>query len=660
MVLAQLSMKTLALAWLKKAFSKPGKLSFIMVLAMMLSGFAPTLSAKNVLFISDYDLGSLNSGDQAIYNRLITLGHTVTIKGSNANPASTSDATGQDFVLISSTINSGDINTMFRDVPIPVIVCEPWLLDDMKMVYNDGNQQGGWTGQTQMTIDMPSHPLAAGLSGDITVLSPSENLRFGTPNLNGDKIARLYGSTDNYGIFCYHPGAWMEGMYAPAMRIGFFLDNNTAAYLTNDGWTLFDNCINMCAGGPVGPPPAVVGTCDILDYGTSGRSFWIPLPGHNNGDEKLYTFISGGQLVEYSDGSAVISGVIENLDDPSFKWDVYMRFIGKKNWTEWSALGRQAKGPSLGDETTWTFYEMDGTSSRMFGIGGFAGDTLYLSNNPTTYIYGLQIGDGANDKNSAFGMSQWFKFHGSYNGHGDINAEANCTDCDISDGGQVGPDQENCGPYDPDPIPSITPASGGSGTIEYEWFYSLDKNLPFEMWVPEPNSNSETYDPHFIDKTCWLVRCARIAGCDSVVYSNIVAVKVKEFPKAEFVVPGAVCNDSLVTITAATANGDTVAYSWTFENGNPASATGQSVQVKWPVGGDYDITLSVNRFDCVSDLTQPIMIDNCVICDNITGGGSINGGDATCVIPYDPASTDQQQLAQHRLWHPGVCLAHDH
>ena len=126
---------------------------------------------------------------------MVSQGYTITVKGSSSNPATTADATGKDVVFISSTINSGDIGTKYRDVTVPVIVSEPWLLDDMKMVDNDGNHQGSTSSQTQMIIDMATHPLVEGLSGTINVLNPAESIRWGKPNSNCDKIARVSGSS---------------------------------------------------------------------------------------------------------------------------------------------------------------------------------------------------------------------------------------------------------------------------------------------------------------------------------------------------------------------------------------------------------------------------------------------------------------------------------
>lgn len=211
--------------------------------------------------------------------------------------------------------------------------------------------------------------------------------------------------------------------------------------------------------------------------------------------------------------------------------------------------------------------------------------------------------------------------------------------CAITDGGTVGPDRFGCGPYDPDVINSVTLPEGGNGQFEYVWLYSLDPSLPFEMWVEEPNSNSESYDPHFIDKTCWLVRCAKRVGCTdptAVAYSNIVVAQVDLFPLAAFDAPGGVCNAASTTLSAQTADGSAVSYSWTFQDGIPATATGQNADVYWGVAGTYNITLTVESNSCVSTLTKPITIDDCGVCDNVKNAGSIEGGDVSCMVPFDP------------------------
>lgn len=222
--------------------------------------------------------------------------------------------------------------------------------------------------------------------------------------------------------------------------------------------------------------------------------------------------------------------------------------------------------------------------------------------------------------------------------------------CEILDGGTVGPDRFGCGPYDPDPIYSTSLPDNGEGDFEYVWLYSLDPDLPFIMWVEEPNSNSPDYDPHFIDKTCWLVRGARRVGCTDiteVAYSNIVVAEVIPIPVVSFAVPGGECSSrDSISFTANPVVGINVSYTWTFANGSPASATGTVAKSYWASEGTYNVTLTIDNSGCSESLTQSIILDDCVggggtgeppVCENVKTSGMIQGGDVSCVSPFDPA-----------------------
>ena len=52
--------------------------------------------------------------------------------------------------------------------------------------------------------------------------------------------------------------------------------------------------------------------------------------------------------------------------------------------------------------------------------------------------------------------------------------------CNVTDGGEIEGAQENCGPFDPAAITSVTPATGGLGDLEYIWLMN-DEN---EIFAP--------------------------------------------------------------------------------------------------------------------------------------------------------------------------------
>src|SRR6185295_4981879 len=160
-------------------------------------------------------------------------------------------------VVISSTITSGDVNTKFKTVAIPVLCFENKLFHTMGMVGAESNE-GTSTGQTSLNIVFPGHPLAAGLTGTVAV-SNSLTMTWGAPNANAVTVARLAGSASKAGIFAYDKGAEMPGLAAPARRIGWYFEDLTAGGTLPNGWTLFDAAVRWATGTPKAPSLLVVG-----------------------------------------------------------------------------------------------------------------------------------------------------------------------------------------------------------------------------------------------------------------------------------------------------------------------------------------------------------------------------------------------------------------
>ncbi|MEJ7617783.1 MAG: hypothetical protein WKF30_12660 [Pyrinomonadaceae bacterium] len=105
-----------------------------------------TPAPGSVLFV----VGSvtLNRGDTAIKNRLESKGYALIIKAES--DSTTADANGKSLVVISSTVTSGQVNTKFRDVAVPVVTYEALIFDDMGMTGpHSGNDFGSTAGQTQ-------------------------------------------------------------------------------------------------------------------------------------------------------------------------------------------------------------------------------------------------------------------------------------------------------------------------------------------------------------------------------------------------------------------------------------------------------------------------------------------------------------------------------
>jgi DNA-binding protein YbaB len=184
---------------------------------------------------------ALRPADDAIRARLVGLGFSV-----EAKPAPTSvaaDGNGRTLIVISETVEPADVGSKFTGAKVPLIVCEPASLKDLKMTdVTQGTHYDSIFGQTKLQIST-THPLAAGLSGTITVTSAASKFIWGNPATSARKVGAIFGSTTRWGIFAYDTGDTMVGMNAPARRIGFFAGRDTAGSFTADGWRLFDAAV---------------------------------------------------------------------------------------------------------------------------------------------------------------------------------------------------------------------------------------------------------------------------------------------------------------------------------------------------------------------------------------------------------------------------------
>jgi glucose/arabinose dehydrogenase len=190
---------------------------------------------------------TLNSGDAAVRARLEAGGFVPVLR--TATAATTADAAGKGLVVISSTLTSTDVNTKFRTVINPVLNWEANLSDDLGMTaLTAGTDYGTLASQTQVTIVNAAHPLAAGLSGTVAVTSSANTITWGRPNANAVVVARPIGDNTRAVLFGYERGAAMPGLVAPGRRVGFFLENTTAAVATPQGIALLDAALRWASG----------------------------------------------------------------------------------------------------------------------------------------------------------------------------------------------------------------------------------------------------------------------------------------------------------------------------------------------------------------------------------------------------------------------------
>lgn len=204
-----------------------------------------TICNNDLLFVVGNT--NLNNGDIAAKNRMESLNFNVTVIDDNV--VQTADGLNRGLIVISSTTNSGAVNTKFRDIDVPVVTWEAWLYDDMKMTEAGTNVgYGKYQYDSRAVMNDIMHPIAAGLTELVQVFNSDKSLNWGRPSEGANIIACLPGDETKVLVFAYEEGKQMVGLTAPARRVGFFLRNSTPQHLTDAGWAMFDAAIIWAAG----------------------------------------------------------------------------------------------------------------------------------------------------------------------------------------------------------------------------------------------------------------------------------------------------------------------------------------------------------------------------------------------------------------------------
>ena len=151
------------------------------------------------------------------------------------------DISGADAVYISESVSSVNITDAYKDAPIPVIVSESYVLDDMQFAPD-----GTFVlpeNQTRIVIEDPAHPIAGGLTGEVEVLSSPAMIQ-SCSDMQGD-VHIVATINDNPCIAYYEAGATlMDGSVTPDRRVFIFPHTNSiSAGLTDAGWKLMQRSV---------------------------------------------------------------------------------------------------------------------------------------------------------------------------------------------------------------------------------------------------------------------------------------------------------------------------------------------------------------------------------------------------------------------------------
>ena len=232
-----------------------------LVLALSLS--APAVRGADILFISAMDEAT-GPGDKALKIFMEGLGHTVTMFDDDETEADTEiAAAAADMVFISESVSSGGIRTEITEIETPMVITESWGWDEMGLITG-GGEDAPDVATTDIEIIAPEHPLAAGLSGTVSVLTDiiSERgpARFGGHGAAGSAATVIARATLSDGLtwdvlFVYEKGAELpvppaDGSPREAADIRVCLGFDEQSYLVwnENAYLLLEASINFALG----------------------------------------------------------------------------------------------------------------------------------------------------------------------------------------------------------------------------------------------------------------------------------------------------------------------------------------------------------------------------------------------------------------------------
>ena len=228
---------------------------------------AAPLGATTILFLGN-DAGPTFGADGAVMAHLQARYGAGNVSYLQGTASTTADAMGKDAVIISATLNSGDVRDKFEDVTAGVMNWEQALMTTTVGNFQMSTSGGTTDSQTQINIVDPVHPLAGGLNGTVTVTNTGQTFSHGGAPL-GAGVALVAELTSDpagkKGIFAADVGGALLGddsagrpSTAPGRRVSFFLQDATFGDLTPDGITLFDAAVDWTANVSVIPEPSSV------------------------------------------------------------------------------------------------------------------------------------------------------------------------------------------------------------------------------------------------------------------------------------------------------------------------------------------------------------------------------------------------------------------
>jgi len=206
-----------------------------------------TLNGRKALLVVD-NTGSLDDGETILKLTLENKGMTVTL-APGTGPATL--ATGQNVVLVSSGVGSGDFVPVFKDVAVPMIVFGNSAFQNLGWITSSSGK-GTVDSTTLVQLVDTNSPLVSdlmtGVGFKMIVDSRDTSLYWGTPTASAIRAASIMGQPTQAVSFAYEKNAALMTGTAAARRVGFGVKVDSIQDLTIEGFKLLIAAIEWTAG----------------------------------------------------------------------------------------------------------------------------------------------------------------------------------------------------------------------------------------------------------------------------------------------------------------------------------------------------------------------------------------------------------------------------
>ncbi len=243
---------------LEKKFVRP-LLFLVLVLCFSVSG----ARAAEILYITQFG-DPFEASDAPIIAYLEGLGHTVTLFDHDEDESTTeAAAAAADVVFISESCSSQRIRDEITEIETPMVITEAWAWDDMGLVTGGGVDAPD-VATTNIEIVAPGHPLAAGFTGTVSVLTDITGVRgaarFGGHGYAGPAATVVATATLSDGqtwdvIIVYEKGAELavppldgSPRIAADIRVGLGFDECSYLLWNENAFYLLEAAINFALG----------------------------------------------------------------------------------------------------------------------------------------------------------------------------------------------------------------------------------------------------------------------------------------------------------------------------------------------------------------------------------------------------------------------------